>query len=94
MREHPSDVELAAIAMGTLGEGEYARIAGHVSACARCRAFVRAMEYIGGVVLDRLPPTPLIGRSPIFEVWARPDGDPDNRDVLAKRERLLTSPIR
>lgn len=91
MREHPSDVELAAIAIGTLSEGQYARIAGHVGACAHCRAFVRAMEYVGGVVLDGLPPTPLVGRSPIFEVVARPDEGPGDREILAQRENFFTS---
>lgn len=91
MREHPSDVELAAIAIGTLSEGQYARIAGHVAACAHCRAFVRVMEHIGGVVLNGLPPTPLVGRSPIFEVVKRPDEDPGDREVLARRENVLTS---
>jgi putative transcriptional regulator len=91
MREHPSDVELAAMAVGTLNEGQYARIAGHVGACARCRAFVRAMEYVGGVVLDSLPPTPLVSRSPIIEVLARPAEGPRDREILAQRENVLIS---
>jgi anti-sigma factor ChrR (cupin superfamily) len=91
MRNHPSDVELAAIAIGTLSEGQYARIVGHVGTCAHCRAFVRAMEYVGGVWLDGLPPTPLAGRSPIFEVLARPGEGPDDREILARRENPLTS---
>ena len=91
MREHPPDVELAAIAIGTLSEGQYARIAGHVGACAHCRAFVRVLEHVGGVVLDGLPPTPLVGRSPILEVLAGPDEGRGDREILARRETLLTS---
>ena len=56
---HPSDVELVAFAAGTLDEAQSYAIATHVRGCASCRAFVRAMEHVGGIVLDGLPPTPL-----------------------------------
>ena len=56
---HPSDVVLLALAAGTLDEVQRVAIDDHVRGCARCRAFVRAMEHVGGIVLGRLPPTPL-----------------------------------
>jgi putative transcriptional regulator len=56
IQHHPSDVTLAAFAAGTLDQGQRMAIATHVDGCARCRAFVRAMEHVGGIVLDRLPP--------------------------------------
>ena len=60
---HPSDVELAAFAAGTLDEAQSYAIATHVRGCASCRAFVRAMEHVGGIVLDGLPPTSVAGGS-------------------------------
>jgi putative transcriptional regulator len=47
---------LAAFAAGTLDLGQRLAIATHVDGCVRCRAFVRTIEQVGGVVLDRLPP--------------------------------------
>jgi hypothetical protein len=68
---HPSDVELAAFAAGTLDDQSYA-IATHVRGCASCHAFVCAMEHVGGIVLDGLPPTSLAGGS-LAAVMARLD---------------------
>ena len=56
---HPSDVVLLALAAGTLDEVQRVAIDDHVRGCARCRAFVHAMEHVGGTVLGRLPRTPL-----------------------------------
>ena len=52
---HPSDVVLLALAAGTLDEVQRVAIDDHVRGCARCRAFVRAMEHVGAIVLGRLP---------------------------------------
>ena len=56
---HSSDVVLFALAAGTLDETERVETATHVRECASCCAFVRAMEHVGGIVLDALPPTAL-----------------------------------
>lgn len=72
IEQHPSDVVLAAFAAGTLDEAQRIAIAAHVRGCARCRAFVRAMEHLGGIVLDGLPPTSLAAGS-LAEVMARLD---------------------
>ena len=61
--DHPSNVELAMVAAGTLGTALADVIAAHVCGCASCRAFVRSMEHIGGFFLNDLPPTPLADRS-------------------------------
>lgn len=63
IQHHPSDVTLAAFAAGTLDLGQRMAIATHVGGCARCRAFVRAMEHVGGAVLDRLPPAAMTAGS-------------------------------
>ena len=67
---HPSDVVLFALAAGTFDETERVETAPHVGECASCRAFVRAMEHVGGIVLDGLPPTSLADGS-VAEVMAR-----------------------
>ena len=69
---HPSDVVLFALAAGTLDETERVETATHVRECASCRAFVRAMEHVGGIVLDGLPPTSLADGS-VADVMARLD---------------------
>jgi hypothetical protein len=68
-QDHPSDVMLSAFAAGTLEEAQQIRIAAHVGGCERCRVFVRAMEHVGGIVLDGLPPTSLTSGS-LAEVLA------------------------
>jgi hypothetical protein len=67
---HPSDIDLAAFAAGTLDETQCDRVAAHIHGCARCRAFVSAMEHAGGLFLDSLSPTPLADKS-LTEVTAR-----------------------
>ncbi|MGZ9053132.1 MAG: zf-HC2 domain-containing protein [Rhodoplanes sp.] len=71
-QDHPSDLELAAFAAGTLDDARRIAVAAHIRGCARCRAFVRAMEHVGGVVLEGLPPAALAGGS-LAEVLARLD---------------------
>jgi putative transcriptional regulator len=56
IQHHPSDVLLAGFAAGALDLGQHVAVATHSMACARCRSFARAVEEIGGVLLERLPP--------------------------------------
>jgi putative transcriptional regulator len=56
IEHHPSDVLLAAFAAGTLDLGQHVAVATHLAGCAGCRGFVRAIEEVGGDLLDRLPP--------------------------------------
>ena len=60
------------VAAGALDTAKADVIATHVCGCASCRAFVRAMEHVGGVVLNNLPLTPLADRS-LAGVMARLD---------------------
>ena len=57
--EHPSYVALSAFAAGTLDEAQHAAIVKHLNQCKRCHVFIHAVEQVGGIVLDGLPPTPL-----------------------------------
>lgn len=83
---HPSDVVLLALAAGTLNEVQHGAIEDHVRGCARCSAFASAMEHVGGIVLDSLPPTPLAEGS-LIEVMARIDrlSAPVDLPALASR---------
>lgn len=85
--DHPSNVELAMVAAGTLDTAKADVIATHVCGCASCRTFVRAMEHVGGVVLNSLPPTPLADRS-LAGVIARLDSG-----INGKQSHPEKSPI-
>jgi putative transcriptional regulator len=49
---HPSDSALTAFASGTLDEGRSLVLATHLSFCPACRKYVRALEHVGGAILD------------------------------------------
>jgi lipoprotein-anchoring transpeptidase ErfK/SrfK len=66
---HPSDVTLLTFAAGTL-DAQRDEIAAHIRGCASCRAFVRAMEHVGGILLEELPPTSMESGS-LSEILAR-----------------------
>lgn len=90
---HPSDVVLFALAAGTLDETERVETATHVRECASCRAFVRAMEHVGGIVLEELPPMPMASGS-LSELLARieqpdlsPSAPPGNSSVSRSPSR-------
>ena len=57
IHHHPGDDLLQAYAAGTLDEGQRIAVATHVRTCARCSAWVSALEQVGGGMLERLPPT-------------------------------------
>lgn len=63
IQHHPSDILLLGYAAGTLDQAQRMAIATHIEGCARCRAFLGAMEHVGGVMLERLPPTPMASGS-------------------------------
>ena len=57
IHHHPPDELLTAFAAGTLDLGQHVAVATHLVGCPHCRTLVRAMEQVGGVVMDRLPPS-------------------------------------
>jgi putative transcriptional regulator len=59
IQHHPDDTLLSAFAAGTLDLGQHTAIATHLLACPRCRAFVQAMERVGGAVMANLQATPM-----------------------------------
>lgn len=56
IQHHPPDEMLTAFAAGTLDSGQRIVIATHIAGCGRCRSFERAMQVVGGTVLERGPP--------------------------------------
>jgi len=56
---HPEEDLLAAFAAGALDLGQRVAIATHLAACPSCRDFVRAMERVGGALIDEAAPAAL-----------------------------------
>ncbi len=54
---HPPDELLTAFAAGTLDLGQHVAVATHLQSCPHCRTMARAMEQVGGAMLERLPPS-------------------------------------
>ena len=70
--QHSSDEDLLGFAAGRLIDRERDAVARHVSECERCREFVQAMEHVGGLLLEGLPPAPMSSGS-LSEMIARID---------------------
>jgi lipoprotein-anchoring transpeptidase ErfK/SrfK len=68
--QHPSEVDLLEFAAGKLIDRERTTVAEHVNKCADCRAFIRTMEHVGGILLEHLPPTVMASDS-LSEVLTR-----------------------
>ena len=68
--QHPSDVDLLEFAAGKLIDREQTAVAEHANDCENCREFIHAMERVGGILLERLPPTVMASDS-LSEVLAR-----------------------
>jgi putative transcriptional regulator len=79
IEHHPPDAMLAAFAAGTLDHGEHVALATHLVSCARCRAFARDMEQVGGVLMTELSPAAMPSGS-FAKVQARlTEASPDRR---------------
>ncbi|MDQ2802069.1 MAG: ChrR family anti-sigma-E factor, partial [Pseudomonadota bacterium] len=86
VKHHPSDAALMANAAGSLAEGPALVVAVHLTACAECRRKTRAVEIVGGVLLDELPPAPMAADA-LARTLARLDGAPK----LAPPETVIRS---
>ena len=72
---HPPPELLAGFAAGTLDAGEHLAVAVHASGCSTCRRLLRAVERIGGSVLEAIEPAPM--KAGAFEaVMAKLDRSP------------------
>ena len=59
IHHHPDDALLLAQAAGRLGSGHSLLVASHLENCAECRERVRALEAVGGSMLEELEPAVL-----------------------------------
>jgi putative transcriptional regulator len=56
---HPDDSWLLSYAAGSLDLGQHLAIATHIQGCARCRAWARTLECVGGAGLEDAAPADL-----------------------------------
>ena len=70
---HPDDSWLLAYAAGSLDLGQHVAIATHLQGCARCRAWTRTMECVGGAGLADAAPADL-GADALERTLSRLDG--------------------
>ena len=70
---HASEETLSAYAAGTLDLGQHVAVATHLTACAQCRNWARAMERVGGALLAEATPATL-AEGALDRVLARLDG--------------------
>ena len=54
--QHPDDTHLMSFAAGALAEPLAAAVAAHLALCRRCRKEMKALEALGGVLLEGLAP--------------------------------------
>lgn len=59
IRHHPSQETLEALCNGSLDQARSVVVAAHVENCALCRQRMRLFDHLGGMLLDRLTPTPM-----------------------------------
>jgi putative transcriptional regulator len=59
IEHHPDEATLAAHAAGVLDLGQRVALATHLRACPRCREWVRAMEGVGGEIVESCSPASL-----------------------------------
>ena len=60
IKHHLDDATLMSLSAGTLGEALSAVAAAHVGVCNRCRARLREMDAIGGVLLANAEAEPMV----------------------------------
>lgn len=72
---HPSDALLLSHAAGRLPQGLGLVVAVHVERCARCAAYVAALEAAGGALLEEAPPVAM-GADAVRKMVAALDAPP------------------
>ncbi len=85
---HPEEDFLAAFAAGALDLGQRVAIATHLPACPSCRAFVRAMERVGGALIADAAPAAL-AEGALDRTLAR-IAEPPPRLAAGRRRRART----
>lgn len=75
IRHHPETQLLTDFAAGSLPFGQALCVSVHLESCPDCRARVRALDGVGGELLQRLVPAP-VADDTLEQLLARIDGDP------------------
>ncbi len=99
-RHHPSEDMLLEYATGSMNEQASVLIATHLALCPMCREKVRAMESVGGALIDEIEPA-LVGSDARQNVMAMLDA-PEAKPLVARREpafseetqKLIPEPLR
>ena len=82
IEHHPEESTLAAYAAGTLDLGQRVALATHLRGCPRCREWVRAMERVGGGIVEESSSEAMSGDA-LDRVIARLDEPAPPRPILA-----------
>ena len=86
IKHHPDAATLMSFSAGTLPEPLAAVTAAHVSMCRQCQDDVRAMEMMGGLLLQQQPVAQLDTSAPT------PDADVDDIAVDADSDKVARQP--
>lgn len=91
IRHHPEDEMLLALAAGQMETGARLVLMSHLELCPHCRARARALDALGGVLLDTLAPQPLADGA-LARVLARIDAAAVSPAPLAPARKVLGPP--
>ncbi|GAA4352379.1 anti-sigma-E factor ChrR [Variovorax defluvii] len=86
IKHHPEDDLLLSMAAGGLAPGPALVVAVHVEGCAHCRAQLRLLESVGGVLLEDMAPADLSSQA-LARTLAAIDAPPRRPAALPPSER-------
>ena len=99
-RHHPSEDMLLEYATGSMNEQASVLIATHLALCPMCREKVRAMESVGGALIDEIEPA-LVGsdaRQNVMAMLDQPEFGASHRaagtDFSEATRALIPEPLR
>lgn len=72
---HPKPESLMSCSAGSMPEAFAAIMACHIEICPACREDLAWLEYVGGALLESLPPAPISGPAPVMAMRACEAGD-------------------
>ncbi|BFM06271.1 ChrR family anti-sigma-E factor [Halioxenophilus aromaticivorans] len=75
IQHHPDSTLLAEYAAGSMSVGQSMGIAVHLHFCEQCRAQVRALNQLGGAMLDTQTPPATVEANALDKIFNRIDGE-------------------
>lgn len=91
IRHHPDDALLLAQAAGRLSGGHSLLVASHLEGCADCRRRLRALEKVGGAMLEGLAPE-VLASDALARTLAAIDAPPPTQSPRAQRRAPAPHP--